>query len=35
MLAERLSNPSAPPRHVTLEPKLVIRKSCGGPVSAG
>jgi len=35
MLADRLSDRSAPPRHVTLEPKLVIRASCGGPMAGG
>lgn len=28
MLLARLENPAAPPAHVTLEPKLVIRESC-------
>lgn len=32
MLADRLSDPEAPPRHVILEPKLVVRQSCGGRV---
>jgi LacI family transcriptional regulator len=31
-LLNRLSDPQAPPRHVVLEPKLVIRESCGGPI---
>lgn len=31
-LLKRLSDPQGPPRHVTLEPKLVIRESCGGPI---
>ncbi|MEL6767734.1 MAG: LacI family DNA-binding transcriptional regulator [Pseudomonadota bacterium] len=33
MLLERLATPALPPRHVTLEPKLMIRESCGGPVA--
>ncbi len=28
-LLNRLSDPQAPPRHILLEPKLVIRASCG------
>lgn len=32
ILLQRLANPNAPPRQVTLDPKLVIRQSCGGPV---
>lgn len=35
LLLERLANPDAPPRHVVLEPKLVIRESCGGKIEAG
>jgi LacI family transcriptional regulator len=31
-LLNRLSDPQAPPRHIMLEPKLVIRESCGGPI---
>jgi LacI family transcriptional regulator len=31
ILSARLKTPDAPPRHVTLEPRLVVRKSCGGP----
>jgi LacI family transcriptional regulator len=30
ILRERLANPFAPPRHITLDPVLVIRESCGG-----
>jgi LacI family transcriptional regulator len=30
ILRERLADPDAPPRHVTLDPVLVIRESCGG-----
>ncbi len=32
MLLERLATPGAPARHVVLEPKLVIRESCGAPI---
>ncbi len=31
-LLNRLSDPQAPPRHILLEPKLVIRESCGAPI---
>ena len=34
MLLRRLADPAAPPEHVTLEPMLVVRESCGGPVPA-
>ena len=30
MLLRRIEHPGAPPQHVTLNPALVIRKSCGG-----
>lgn len=33
LLSERLDHPEAPPRHVVFPPKLVIRASCGAPVS--
>lgn len=32
-LIARLEAPEAPPRQITLEPKLVIRESCGRPVA--
>lgn len=31
MLLRRLAAPDLPPEHVTLEPMLVVRESCGGP----
>lgn len=30
MLRDRIADPEAPPRHVVLEPQLVVRESCGG-----
>ncbi|PIP95897.1 MAG: hypothetical protein COW75_11745 [Rhodobacterales bacterium CG18_big_fil_WC_8_21_14_2_50_71_9] len=30
MLRDRIEHPGAPPRHVVLDPRLVIRESCGG-----
>lgn len=35
LLLERIADPSMPPRHLTLEPKLVVRESCGGLRSRG
>ena len=32
-LLARLSEPDAPARHLSLAPKLVVRQSCGGPIS--
>ncbi|MEM6356448.1 MAG: LacI family DNA-binding transcriptional regulator [Pseudomonadota bacterium] len=32
ILLERLKQPDRPPQHVTLEPKLMIRESCGSPM---
>jgi len=32
LLLSRLADPKMPPRHLVLEPKLMIRESCGGPV---
>ena len=30
-LLKRMAEPHGPPRHLTLEPRLVVRESCGGP----
>jgi LacI family transcriptional regulator, galactose operon repressor len=32
ILLQRIADPEMPPRHLTLEPKLVVRDSCGGPL---
>ncbi|MEM7498976.1 MAG: LacI family DNA-binding transcriptional regulator [Pseudomonadota bacterium] len=32
LLLARLEEPSGPPRRITLDPKLMIRESCGGPL---
>ena len=32
LLLQRIADPEMSPRHLTLEPKLVIRDSCGGPL---
>lgn len=34
MLLRRLANSALPPEHVTLEPVLVVRESCGAPVQS-
>ena len=31
-LLTRLSDPRLPPQHIVLDPKLVVRQSCGGAV---
>lgn len=35
MLLRRIAEPDAPPMRVTLEPRLVVRESCGGPRAGG
>lgn len=34
LLETRLADPDGPPRHETLDPRLIIRESCGGQVPA-
>jgi GntR family transcriptional regulator, arabinose operon transcriptional repressor len=33
-MVERVANPSLPPRDILLHGRLVVRRSCGGPLSA-
>lgn len=33
VLLRRLAEPGLPPEHVTLEPRLVVRESCGAPLA--